>query len=60
MSAQNDDNRIDLRDLFRSTQQRMMADLAGVREAFDHNATLGDETELAWRQFLASILPNRY
>ena len=38
----------------------MVADLAGIREAVDHSGTLGDETELAWRSFLASILPNRY
>ena len=60
MSSQDDDNRINLRDLFQSTQERMVADLAAIRLSVDHSGTLGDETELAWRQFLGNILPNRY
>ena len=60
MSIQNGGNRIELRNLFQSTQQRMIAELTGIREAVDHGGTLGDETELAWRDFLAGVLPNRY
>ena len=53
-------NRIDLNSLFQSTQQRMVAELTGIRGAVDHGGTLGDETELAWLDFLARVLPNRY
>ena len=60
MGSQDDGNRINLRDLFQSTQERMVADLAGIRGAVYHSGTLGDETELAWRRFFTSILPNRY
>ena len=60
MSTPKDRNRIDLNNLFQSTQQRMVAELTGIREAVDHGVTLGDETELAWRDFLARALPNRY
>ena len=60
MSTANGRNRIDLNHLFQSTHQRMVAELTGIREAVDHGGTLGDETELAWREFLARTLPNRY
>ena len=53
-------NRIDLNSLFQSTQQLMVAELTGIRGAVDHGGTLGDETELAWLDFLARVLPNRY
>lgn len=53
-------NRIDLNRLFQSTQQLMAAELTGIRGAVDHGGTLGDETELAWLDFLARVLPNRY
>ena len=53
-------NRIDLNSLFESTQQMMVAELTGIRGAVDHGGALGDETELAWRDFLARVLPNRY
>ena len=60
MSTPEGRNRIDLNSLFQSTQQRMVAELTGIRGAVDHGGTLGDETELAWRDFLARVLPNRY
>ena len=60
MSAPEGRNRIDLNSLFQSTQQRMVAELTGIRGAVDHGGTLGDETELAWRDFLARVLPTRY
>ena len=60
MSTPEGRNRIDLNSLFQSTQQRMVAELTGIRGAVDHGGTLGDETELAWRDFLARALPNRY
>ena len=53
-------NQIDLNSLFQSTQQRMGAELTGIGGAVDHGGTLGDETELAWLDFLARVLPNRY
>ena len=53
-------NRIDLKSLFESTQRRMVAELTGIRQAVDHNVTLGDETEFAWVKFLNGMLPNRY
>lgn len=53
-------NRIDLNSLFESTQRLMVAELTGIRGAVDHGGALGDETELAWRDFLARVLPNRY
>ena len=34
-----------------------MPNWTGIREAVDHGGTLGDETELAWREFLARVLP---
>ena len=60
MSMAEGRNRIDLNSLFQSTQQRMVAELTGIRGAVDHGGTLGDETELAWLDFLARVLPNRY
>ncbi len=60
MSTPEGRNRIDLNRLFQSTQQRMVAELTGIRGAVDHGGTLGDETELAWLDFLARVLPNRY
>ena len=60
MSTPEGRNRIDLNSLFQSTQQRMVAELTGIRGAVDHGGTLGDETELAWLDFLARVLPNRY
>ena len=60
MSTSESRNRIDLNSLFQSTQQRMVAELTGIRGAVDHGGTLGDETELAWLDFLARVLPNRY
>ena len=60
MSTPEGRNRIDLNNLFQSTQQRMVAELTGIRGAVDHGGTLGDETELAWLDFLARVLPNRY
>ena len=60
MSTLNGRNRIDLNNLFQSTQQRMVAELTGIRGAVDHGGTLGVETELAWRDFLTGTLPNRY
>ncbi len=53
-------NRIDLNHLFESTQQKIVAELTGIRQSVDHNVTLGDETEFAWLKFLAGLLPNRY
>ena len=53
-------NRIDLNNLFESTQQKMIAELSGIRQAVDHGSTLGDETEFAWLKFLSKMLPNRY
>ena len=60
MSTASDRQRIDLNSLFQTTQKRMIAELAGLRETVNHGGTLGDETELAWRNFLARNLPNRY
>ena len=60
MSTPEGRNWIDLNTLFHSTQQRMVAELTGIRGAVDHGGTLGDETELAWREFLARVLPTRY
>ena len=53
-------NFIDLNSLFESSQQRLVTELAGIRQAVDHAVTLGDETEISWVQFLSGILPNRY
>ena len=53
-------NRIDLNRLFESTQRKMVAELTGVRLAVDHPTTLGEQPEVAWVNFLNSILPNRY
>ena len=60
MSTPESRNRIDLNSLFQSTQQRMVAELTGIRGAVDHGGILGDETELAWLDFIARVLPNRY
>ena len=60
MSTPDGRYRIDLNSLFQSTQQRMVAELTGIRGAVDHGGILGDETELAWLDFLARVLPNRY
>ena len=60
MSTPEGRNRIDLNSLFQSTQQRMVAELTGIRGAVDHGGTLGDETELAWLDFIGRVLPNRY
>ena len=53
-------NRIDLNDLFESTQRRMIAELGSIRQAVEHGSTLGDETEFAWVKFLSKMLPTRY
>ena len=60
MSTGRDRQRIDLNNLFQTVQTRMIAELTGLRESVNHGGTLGDETELAWRNFLARNLPNRY
>ena len=60
MSTDSDRQRIDLNSLFQTVQKRMIAELAGLRETVNHGGTLGDETELAWRNFLSRNLPNRY
>ena len=51
---------MNLNNLFQTAQKRMIGELAGLRETVNHGGTLGDETELAWRNFLARNLPNRY
>ena len=53
-------NRIELRRLFESTQRRMVGEFSAIREALDHGGTLGDATELAWRDFMGQLLPTRY
>ena len=51
---------IDLNRLFEGSQRRMVAELMSIRQAVDHGATLGDETEVAWVKFLNTMLPDRY
>lgn len=60
MSTLEGRNRIDLNSLLQRTQQRMVAELTGIRRAVDRGGTLGDETELAWLDFLARVPNNRY
>ena len=60
MSTASDRQRINLNSLFQTAQNRMIAELSGLRETVNHGGTLGDETELAWRSFLSRNLPNRY
>ena len=56
----NEANRIELSDLFESTQKKMVGEFSAIREALDHGGTLGDETELAWLDFIDRLLPTRY
>ena len=56
----NEPNRIELGSLFESTQKKMVGEFSAIREALDHGGTLGDETELAWRDFISQLLPSRY
>ena len=56
----NEANRIELSSLFESTQRKMVGEFSAIREALDHGGTLGDETELAWRDFIGRLLPTRY
>ena len=60
MSGLNESNRIELSSLFESTQKKMVGEFTAIREALDHGGTLGDETELAWRDFIGRLLPTRY
>lgn len=53
-------NRIDLKNLFESTQRKMVAELTSLRQAVEHGTTLGEKTEFAWVKFLDGMLPNRY
>lgn len=56
----NEANRIELSSLFESTQKKMVGEFSAIREALDHGGTLGDETELAWLDFIRRLLPTRY
>lgn len=60
MNPRIEPNRIELRSLFESTQKRMVGEFSAIREALDHGGTLGDATELAWRDFMGQLLPTRY
>ena len=51
---------MDLKSLFESTQRRIVAGLTGIRQAVDHGATLGDDTEFACVKVLDGMLPDRY
>ena len=53
-------NRIELSALFESTQKKMVGEFSAIRAAIDHGGTVGDETELAWRDFIGQLLPTRY
>ena len=60
MTGTNESNRIELSSLFESTQKKMVGEFTAIREALDHGGTLGNETELAWRDFIGRLLPTRY
>ena len=60
MNRTNEANRIELSSLFESTQKKMVGEFSAIREALDHGGALGDETELAWRDFIRRVLPTRY
>ena len=60
VTVPNESNRIELSGLFESTQKKMVGEFSAIREALDHGGTLGDETELAWRDFISRLLPTRY
>ena len=53
-------NQIKLLSLFESTQEKMVAEFSSIRQAVDHGVTLGDETEILWRDFIEELLPSRY
>lgn len=51
---------IDLKELFGSMQQEMLANLQVNREFISHCGSMGDATEERWIKFLKTYLPDRY
>ena len=51
---------IDLKDLFGSLQQEMLASLQANRDHISHMGSMGDASEERWMNFLRTYLPDRY
>ena len=51
---------IDLKELFGSMQQEMLASLQVNRAFISHRGSMGDATEERWIEFLNTYLPDRY
>lgn len=49
-----------LREAFLSRQRTLIAHLGFGRSVGTHGPTVGDDSELNWRQMLSAVLPNRY
>ena len=52
--------RVNLKEIYRSKQREMVANVLTSRSAFDHPAEKGAATELSWLKFLRTYLPTRY
>lgn len=53
-------NKVDLRELFLSLQDQMVARLDTNRRVLFHTSTKGDATELQWAEVFSTFLPARY
>lgn len=59
MARPRDSARLDLREVFRRVQLRLLADLA-VSHSFEHPTAKGDANEDLWLRLFADYLPARY
>lgn len=53
-------NEINIRNLFLDLQETMIRDLATIRKNVKHAPTMGDGSEVIWKNFLQDYLPKRY